>query len=158
MNSLISVLLAAMLPVPAPGPPGAGLDWQACGTKPGAECATLTVPVDWSDPDGPAVGLAVARRPATDPAHRVGTLVFGPGGPWDSGVERVRDKYDRFSDTLLSRFDIVSFDPRGSHGSHPVECDPALVAAAPDPVLRSQADFDATVAYNRKLWRDCMFF
>jgi pimeloyl-ACP methyl ester carboxylesterase len=160
MKSLIAVLLAAVLPVlPVPasasGSGAAGLDWQACGTKPGAECATLTVPVDWSDPDGPAIGLAVARRPATDPAHRVGTLVFGPGGPWDSGVQRVRDNYGRFSETLLGRFDIVSFDPRGSNGSHPVACDPALVAVAPDPVLKSQADFDATVAYNRRLWQDC---
>lgn len=45
------------------------------------------------------------------PDRQVGTLVFGPGGPGDSGVERIR-KGDRFSDELLDRFDLVSFDPR----------------------------------------------
>lgn len=130
------------------------LDWHACGTDGGAECATLTVPVDWDRPDGPTLGLAVARRTATDPAHRIGTLVFGPGGPWDSGVSRVADDPGRFG-TVAGRFDVVSFDPRGSHGSEAVSCDPALVAAAPEPVLTSQADFDATVAYNRELWADC---
>ncbi|GAB3083107.1 alpha/beta hydrolase [Micromonospora schwarzwaldensis] len=155
MESLLTVLLAAaMVPVPVSAAPAAALDWRACGTTPGAECATLTVPVDWSHPDGPTIGLSVARRPATDPVRRVGTLVFGPGGPWDSGVERVRDNNGRFS-TLQSRFDIVSFDPRGSHDSHPVQCDDALVAAAPNPVLKSQADFDAMLAYNRRLWADC---
>lgn len=151
MKSLLTVLLAATLPVPAT-PPASALDWAPCGAEPGAECATLTVPVDRSRPGGGTIDLAVARRPATDPAHRVGTLVFGPGGPWDSGVQRVRDNYHRFSDTLLSRFDIVSWDPRGSGRSNPVRCPDT---PAPNPVLGSQADFDATLAFNRTLWAGC---
>jgi pimeloyl-ACP methyl ester carboxylesterase len=151
MKSLLTVVLAAALPVPAHA---TGLDWEPCGT---AQCATLTVPVDWADPGGETLGIRVARRVAADPAHKVGTLLFGPGGPWDSGVKRVQDdnQYHRFSDTLLSRFDIVSFDPRGSNASRPVSCDPAVVAEAPNPVLASQADFDATLAHNRELWAGC---
>ena len=34
-------------------------------------------------------------------------------------------------------------------------CPPGLPAEAPAPVLTSQADFDATLAYNRRLWADC---
>jgi pimeloyl-ACP methyl ester carboxylesterase len=150
----ITAPTVASAAAPTAAPAAAVLDWHACGDLRDAECATLTVPVDWSDPDGPKLGLAVARRQATDPAHRIGTLVFGPGGPWDSGVDRVANHPGRFS-TLAGRFDIVSFDPRGSNGSDPVSCDPGLVAAAPAPVLGSKADFDARLAYNRRLWADC---
>ncbi|MFD0521039.1 alpha/beta hydrolase [Paractinoplanes durhamensis] len=153
MKTLLTVLMAAALPVPAPQP--AALDWFTCGTAMDAQCTHLTVPVDWGDPGGAKIQLAVGRRPALDPDHKIGTLIFGPGGPWDPGVDRAVNGYHRFSDTLLDRFDIVSFDPRGSHGSHAVSCDPAQVAAAPYPVLSSQADFDATLAYNRELWAGC---
>jgi pimeloyl-ACP methyl ester carboxylesterase len=152
MRILASTLALAMsVAGPAPGATDR-LDWKACGS---AECATLTLPVDWSHPHGPTFGLAVARHRATDPAHRTGTLIFGPGGPGDSGVEIVRDKLGRFSADLRQHFDIVGFDPRGVGGSSPLVCSPALLAAAPPPVLTSQADYDATLAYNRALWADC---
>jgi pimeloyl-ACP methyl ester carboxylesterase len=152
MRLLSSTLALAMsVTGPAPGPAD-HLDWRHCGA---AECATLTLPVDWSHPGGPTFGLAVARHRATDPAHRVGTLIFGPGGPGDSGVDRIVNGFSRFSPQLQQRFDIVSFDPRGVGGSGAVVCPPDLLAAAPPPVLTSQADFDRTVAYNRTLWSQC---
>ncbi|MGC9497692.1 alpha/beta hydrolase [Streptomyces sp. WG7] len=139
-------------------PPTAGaLHWAPCDDPdhPGAECATLEVPVDWSRPHGPTFDLAVARRQATDPDARVGSLVFGPGGPGDSGVERVVGGISRFSPETRRRFDIVSFDPRGVGGSSPVTCSSDLLARRPSPVLASQADFDATLAYNKRLRADC---
>jgi pimeloyl-ACP methyl ester carboxylesterase len=135
--------------------PSSTIAWHTCGDQHDAQCATLRLPVDWSDPGGATFGLALARRPATDPAARIGTLIFGPGGPGDSGVDRVANDPGHFSDDLHRHFDIVSFDPRGVAGSNPVVCAPDLLAAAPAPVLKSQADFDATVAYNRRLWADC---
>ena len=72
MQSLLSVLLVATLPMPAPTDPG--LYWRTCGPEQDAQCATLTVPVDWADPDGPTFGLEVARRPALDQDRRIGTL------------------------------------------------------------------------------------
>lgn len=103
------------------------LRWAPCGdpAKPGAECAALPVPVDWAHPDGPRLDLAVARRKATEPAARVGSTVFGPGGPGDSGVERVVSGIGRFSPEVRRRFDAVSFDPRGVGGSAPVTCLPS---------------------------------
>ncbi|MFH9265511.1 alpha/beta hydrolase [Streptomyces sp. NPDC017546] len=133
------------------------LRWTPCdaATKPGAECATLSVPVDWARPAGPKLDLAVARRQATDPGARVGSMVFGPGGPGDSGVKMVVDRIGRFSSEVRRGFDIVSFDPRGVGGSSPVVCSDDLLADRPSPELRSQADFDATMAYNRRLRADC---
>ncbi|WP_234342241.1 hypothetical protein [Streptomyces leeuwenhoekii] len=78
------------------------------------------MPVDRAHPDGPGLDLAVARRKATDPGARIGSMVFGPGGPGDSGVEMVVDRISRFSPEVRRRFDIVSFDPRGVGGSNPV--------------------------------------
>ncbi|MFF4763284.1 alpha/beta hydrolase [Streptomyces sp. NPDC001292] len=133
------------------------LRWAPCDDpeKPGAECATLSVPVDWAHPNGPRLDLAVARRKATDPGARVGSMVFGPGGPGDSGVEMVVGRISRFSPEVRRRFDIVSFDPRGVGGSNPVTCSGDLLAKRPSPELKSQADFDATMAYNRRLRADC---
>ncbi|MFJ4817672.1 alpha/beta hydrolase [Streptomyces sp. NPDC088801] len=133
------------------------LRWAPCDdpARPGAECATLSVPVDWAYPGGPRLQLAVARRKASDPGARVGSMVFGPGGPGDSGVRMVVDRISRFSPEVRRRFDIVSFDPRGVGGSNPVTCSSGLLAERPSPELRSQADFDATMAYNRRLRADC---
>ncbi|QKG24299.1 alpha/beta hydrolase [Actinomadura verrucosospora] len=134
------------------------VDWKACGDDGKAQCATLRLPVDWAHPDGPTFGLAIARRKALDPGARIGTLVFGPGGPGDSGVQRVtkvEGGIDRFSDRLRQRFDIVSFDPRGIGASNPVTCSAAVLAARPDPIIKSRREFDATVAYNEKLRDDC---
>lgn len=149
--------LAAVPPVHA-APSAAGtLRWAPCDdpAEPGAECATLRVPVDWARPDGPRLDLAVARRQAADPGARVGAMVFGPGGPGDSGVERVVGRIGRFSPEVRRRFDIVSFDPRGVGGSNPVTCSAGLLAARPSPELTGQPDFEATVAYNKRLRADC---
>ncbi|MFI1722446.1 alpha/beta hydrolase [Streptomyces sp. NPDC020489] len=133
------------------------LRWAPCddGAYPGAECATLSVPVDWARPDGPRLDLALARRKATDTDARVGAMVFGPGGPGDSGVERVVRGVSRFSPEVRRKFDIVSFDSRGVGGSNPVTCSSDLLAGRPSPHLTNRADFDATVAYNKRLRADC---
>jgi pimeloyl-ACP methyl ester carboxylesterase len=133
----------------------AAIAWTPCATDATAQCGTLSVPIDWNHPDGHRFDLALARRTATDPAGRIGSLVFGPGGPGDSGVDRVVTGISRFSPQLRSRFDIVSFDPRGVGRSHPVICSADLVRQQPSPLMTSKADFDATLAYNRRLRADC---
>ncbi|WP_025619589.1 alpha/beta hydrolase [Salinispora cortesiana] len=144
---------------PAPAPPT--LSWGECQEELPApapdgtvECARLRLPVDWARPHGPTFELSVARRPAREQAQRVGTLVFGPGGPADSGVERIL-KGNRFSEELLDRFDVVSFDPRTVARSAAPECSPDPTLPKPPIPLGSQADFDAMVAYNQAFWERC---
>jgi pimeloyl-ACP methyl ester carboxylesterase len=155
-TAAVPVTAAQASAVPVTAARAAALTWHACGDGLAADCATLTLPANWSRPGGETFGLSVARRRATDQAHRVGTLVFGPGGPGDSGVSRVTDdgNFDRFSDEVRRRFDIVSFDPRGVGGSRPITC-PASSLPEPPRVLADQADFDATLAYNRDYWDGC---
>ena len=119
----------------------------------GSQCATLRLPVDWRNPNGPTFDLAIARRTAK--GERVGVLVFGPGGPGDSGVDRIKTGMTRFSADLQNRFDIVSFDPRGVARSNPVQCSAALLAKQPSPIITSTAEFTATISYNRQLAKDC---
>ncbi|MFF1815765.1 alpha/beta fold hydrolase [Kribbella sp. NPDC058245] len=142
-------------------PASAAVHWTDCKVEgkedplvvKGSECATLQLPVDWRDPNGPTLGLAIARRTAKK--DRVGALVFGPGGPGDSGVDRIKTGISRFSPDLQDRFDIVSFDPRGIARSNPVKCTASLYAAMPSPLVPDQAGFDALIDYNRRLAADC---
>jgi pimeloyl-ACP methyl ester carboxylesterase len=158
---LLKITLATALIVGAFGapasakPPPPEIAWARCPADATAQCGTMSVPADWAHPRGPRIDIEVARRFATDPANRVGSLVFGPGGPGDSGVDRTVTGMSRFSPELQSRFDIVSLDPRGVGKSTPAVCTPSLVADRPPPILTSQADFDATVAFNRALYKDC---
>jgi pimeloyl-ACP methyl ester carboxylesterase len=151
--SVLAVLTPIATPVQAarPGPPV----WQPCEADRTAECGTLAVPVDWAQPYGPAVRIALARLPATDPRHRIGTLVVNPGGPGGSGVDFALESSTFFTPELRARFDIVGFDPRGISRSHPIVCTTTLVTAAPPPTIDSAQAYDTVVAYNRRLAADC---
>ncbi|HEY5336157.1 MAG TPA: hypothetical protein VIJ71_09070, partial [Mycobacteriales bacterium] len=150
----------AVVQLPAPSPPvtasasvaagapaGSTLAWVPCGQG-GAQCATLTVPMDWSHRDPAAVGrtvpLALIRYPATGPAaERIGSLLVNPGGPGASGVEYVRDGLSSIPASIRRRFDIVGFDPRGTGSSDPVHCETgaqldALYALPPYPTTPAQ--------------------
>jgi len=113
---------APSAPPPSAPPPSTspgGLRWTACGSL---QCATLAVPLDYADPAGPTLGLALARKPARTPAARIGSLLINPGGPGDSGVDDLPAELRSLTATLQNRFDIVSWDPRGVERSAPVHC------------------------------------
>ncbi|NUR90935.1 MAG: alpha/beta fold hydrolase [Nonomuraea sp.] len=131
------------------------ITWAPCEEEPSAECGTLAVPVDWAKPDGPKVDLAVARRKATDPSARIGSLVINPGGPGGSGVEAVYGAPGSYTEELQKRFDIVGFDPRGVGRSHPVICSASVYNQMPPTVMTSQADFQAWDTFTKKLHQDC---
>src|SRR5690606_27829771 len=90
-------------------------------------CGRLAVPVDYTDPDGARLELALTRRPAGDPGERIGSLVMNPGGPGASGVRRVQRGFT-ISDEVARRFDIIGFDPRGVGDSGRLECGGAVDA------------------------------
>ncbi|GLY00655.1 alpha/beta hydrolase [Actinoplanes sp. NBRC 101535] len=147
--------------IPAPEPAATGIAWGPCGPDEQAParvlCGALTVPVDHAAPAGETLTLALAKRPATDPARRIGTLMFNPGGPGGSGVNFIYHAETGFSADLLARFDIVSYDPRGQARSRPVLCDSTQVDAQsallyPD----SPAEYAALRTANRALAEGCL--
>ena len=111
-----------------PATPVAPLAWAGCGTTAeataaGVECATADLPMDYDEPGGERVQIAVARVPATDPATRIGSLFFNFGGPGGPAVDYLQTVGAGVFAALNQRFDIVGFDPRGVGQSTPaVEC------------------------------------
>jgi pimeloyl-ACP methyl ester carboxylesterase len=93
------------------------LEWSECE---GGECSTLTVPIDYAEPDGATIELALLRVPAT--GERQGSLLVNPGGPGASGVEYARLAEFVVSPDVAAAYDIVGFDPRGVAGSAPIVC------------------------------------
>jgi pimeloyl-ACP methyl ester carboxylesterase len=100
------------------------INWSPCFQKLGPfECGTVQVPLDYDSPNGTTIGIALTRLPATDPAHRIGSLFLNPGGPGGSGIfEVVFGGPNLFTPGVRSRFDLVGFDPRGVGHSSAVRC------------------------------------
>lgn len=98
------------------------LAWRACGV-PGFQCATLTAPLDYAKPGGKKIKLSVARKKATGPGKRLGSLQVNPGGPGGSAVGYLTAYAGiGYPAPVRARYDIVAVDPRGVAGSEPVEC------------------------------------
>jgi pimeloyl-ACP methyl ester carboxylesterase len=96
--------------------------WSSCGDD--LQCGSVSVPLNYDRPNGGTIKIAVERRPAADPADRIGSLVINPGGPGTSGIDDLQNELSVLTPELLDDFDIVSFDPRGVERSAPVECEP----------------------------------
>jgi pimeloyl-ACP methyl ester carboxylesterase len=124
--ALAATALPSSSSVAATTPPDT-LRWGPCpegAAAPRLKCATLRVPLDYRDPDGRRIEIAVSRLASEKPAQRRGILLTNPGGPGGSGLQypavlaasglpqKVRDSYD-----------IIGFDPRGVGHSTPVTCD-----------------------------------
>jgi pimeloyl-ACP methyl ester carboxylesterase len=157
VSCLLALVLTATVVGPVPAAASA-IGWVPCPeVADGVECGTLSVPVDWTRPRSPRIDVALARLPAGDPSARIGSLVVNPGGPGGSGVDFVSfiATESFLSKEITRRFDVVGFDPRGVGRSHPVTCSADLLGKRPFPFPASQAEFDAMVAYNRRLRADC---
>lgn len=99
---------------------GPAIAWHACAPK-GWQCGRLAVPLDYADPKGPKIELALNRLPASNRQHRVGSLLVNPGGPGASGIQFAKDNVDLFS-ALTPYFDLIGFDPRGIGASTAIKC------------------------------------
>jgi pimeloyl-ACP methyl ester carboxylesterase len=112
----------AVLSAPRPGSP---VQWGPCKAASsdetrlpaGAECGMLSVPVDYSKPDGDVAQIAMIRFKAT--GQKVGSLVVNPGGPGESGVEAAASMVPTLPQSVRERFDLVGFDPRGVANAEP---------------------------------------
>ncbi len=140
-------------------PPGLGLprytqqplDWRVCGSL---ECADVSAPLDYANPDGPALTLALKMRRATA-TPRLGTLFVNPGGPGGSGQELV----SYFRSAGLEAYDIVGWDPRGTGGSTPVRCFQGRDVEALTEIDMSpddRAEEQALIVMSRSFGQSCL--
>lgn len=130
----------------APSPLPDGDRWQ---------CATMKAPRDWDDPEGGTIGIALIRAAASGEGNdRIGSLIFNFGGPGGSGVSALPAFGDEYT-ALRTRYDLVSFDPRGVGRSAGVRCenDRQLDAyfqqdSTPDDAAERTALLDHTKDFN----------
>lgn len=94
--------------------------WTDCGNN--FDCTRVEVPMDYDNPDGETIEIAVKRFTHSGDGAAVGTMFINPGGPGGSGIEMVESTTDYFSRDLWENLDIVGFDPRGVGESHGVRC------------------------------------
>jgi pimeloyl-ACP methyl ester carboxylesterase len=141
------------------------LSWAECGVTPeataaGVECAVAPLPMDYDNPQGAKVRIAVARVPATDASQRIGSLFFNFGGPGAPAVDYLQSAGAGLFATLNTRFDIVAFDPRGVGQSKPsIDCrvdqatEGLVLLPAPTPF---DLDVDALVARAQHYVDSCL--
>ena len=106
--------------------------WEQLGER--LQCSTLRVPMDWAQPERSDVLISVMRLAAADPAQRLGTLLFNPGGPGSDGLEQTFTLFRAFGQSnpdsaqgalqlrLLDSYDMVGFSPRGTGASTRLHC------------------------------------
>lgn len=99
------------------------LEWARCeGAQSEIQCATVKVPMDWTDPgNGRTIDLRIARRQASSSGQRLGSIVYDPGGPGGSGADFVVSD-PVITEGLARHYDLVGIDPRGVGGSQPIDC------------------------------------
>jgi pimeloyl-ACP methyl ester carboxylesterase len=109
------------------------------------ECGRTEVPISYDEPGGATLPLFLVRAVMAGQTNRIGSLVVNPGGPGASGADAAIGLSLTLPTELLSRFDIVGFDPRGVGLSTPVECisddmKSRMVASEPRPTTDPQLD------------------
>jgi pimeloyl-ACP methyl ester carboxylesterase len=107
------------------------LTWGTCSEsdlqQAGAQCALLTVPLNYSDPTGPTTQIAVSRiKHTSSAAHYQGVILTNPGGPGGSGLDlnvfllQVLQAEGSAADkAAIADYDWIGFDPRGVGSSVP---------------------------------------
>jgi pimeloyl-ACP methyl ester carboxylesterase len=144
------------------------LQWHRCtGTlaQEGVpDCATLSVPLNYADPGGKHISLALDMIPATAPAsQQQGIMLVNPGGPGASGLPLAAEIAQGLSRGVAADYDIVGFDPRGVGSSVPaLSCDPGFFSglrpnyipanAAAEQVLINRAKMYATDCEQKFGW------
>ncbi|MFJ6619823.1 alpha/beta hydrolase [Kitasatospora sp. NPDC091335] len=165
ITAAAALAVTALSAVPAgaadgPKPGSDRLAWTTCEgeVNRAQKCADLTVPLDYRDPHGARITLAVSRIATAKPGLRRGVLLIIPGGPGDNGLDRPSDAYGRLPESVRDRYDLVGFDPRGVGRSTPISCgleheDLAWVKLRPWPA--ADGSIDGNVATGHRFAEAC---
>ena len=113
------------------------LTWGRCAEsdlrQAGAQCAMLTVPLNYSDPTGATIKIAVSRIKHTSSAAKYqGVILTNPGGPGGSGLDlntfliaQLKAEGSAADKAAVADYDWIGFDPRGVGSSVPaITCAP----------------------------------
>ncbi|AOS62380.1 alpha/beta hydrolase [Actinoalloteichus hymeniacidonis] len=107
---------------------GQEMQWDACPedvSDPLAQlqCATVPVPLDYSDPDGEQIDLMISKLASGNPDQRRGVLMLNPGGPGGTGLDQPNFMVSQgVPASVLNSYDLIGMDLRGVGHSAPVSC------------------------------------
>ena len=149
-------------------PANSTLHWHSCSGQLAQQgvpdCTMLSVPVNYADPGGRHISLALDMIPATVPkSQQQGVMLVNPGGPGGDGLPLAAEVAQGLSPGVAASYDIVGFDPRGVGSSVPaLSCDPGFFSgvrpnyvpanAAAEQVLINRAKMYATDCEQRFGW------
>lgn len=144
---------------------GQHVDWHACALGPddelgqrldsaGTDCADITVPLDYTDPGGRTVTVAISRLKATDTAHRVGPLLLNDGGPAGPSLHMPLTM-SKVMGEVADRYDLIGMDPRFVGRSTPLDCGWNLGSAFLRSAGADRAAYRQEVAVARDLAARC---
>ena len=130
--------------------------WRECASDrlkaAKAQCALLEVPLDYDEPGGTKIKLALSRVLHTTERDQ-GVMLVNPGGPGGSGLS-LSTLGGAVPDDAGDSYDWIGFDPRGVGSSVPaVSCDPKFAGYdrpryVPASPALSEAWFTRTNAYT----------
>jgi pimeloyl-ACP methyl ester carboxylesterase len=144
---------------PAVVPTATTLSWRPCtGQLAGLECGSLQVPLNYADPGGRKITLALSMVPATAPrSKQQGVLLVNPGGPGAPGRSLAGEVAAGLTPQVAAEYDIVGFDPRGVGGSVPaLSCDPGFYSGdLPDYIPANAAAEQVLINRAKTYAADC---
>ncbi|WP_190086110.1 alpha/beta fold hydrolase [Streptomyces longisporoflavus] len=140
------------------------IDWHNCAQGPddpdgqklddaGAQCADLTVPLDYTDPGGRTLTIAISRLRAADPAHRVGPLLLNNGGPGGPSLDMPLTVGAAMG-KVAKKYDLIGLDPRFVGRSTPLDCG-WDIGSTVFSAGKGRAGFKHSVARQRDLAKRC---
>ena len=104
------------------------LTWTDCtddATGTAFQCATVTVPLDYDNPQGQTITVALKKLSSTSSSPR-GSVFLNPGGPGGSGISAIESQAELYKSgdlsEVLENYDVIGFDPRGIGQSTPITC------------------------------------
>jgi pimeloyl-ACP methyl ester carboxylesterase len=138
------------------------LRWHSCtglAAKYGIhDCTLLSVPLNYADPGGRHISIALDMVRATAPAsQQQGILLVNPGGPGASGLPWPSVLADGLSPSVARDYDIVGFDPRGAGSSVPaLSCDPSFFSGPRPNYVPADATAEQVLIDRAKMYAsDC---
>ena len=104
------------------------LTWTDCTddtTGTAFQCATVTVPLDYDNPQGQTITVALKKLLSTSSSPQ-GSIFLNPGGPGGSGISTIESQAELYKSgdlsEVLANYDVIGFDPRGVGQSTPITC------------------------------------
>jgi pimeloyl-ACP methyl ester carboxylesterase len=143
-------------------PAHTALHWHSCsgqlGTEGVPDCTMLSVPLNYADPGGRHISLALDMVPATAPrSQQQGVMLVNPGGPGGDGLPLAAEVAQGISPSVAADYDIVGFDPRGVGSSVPaLSCDPSFFSGVRPNYIPANSAAEQVLVNRAKMYAgDC---